>query len=97
MLRYAALLVVVGVGLAIMGIAVGWGLQHDWPLLDAAYLRRVEVARVGDLKSVIVAQGAETALRINVFADGTWLILGAIVVAIGVHGLCVVGTRGPQA
>ena len=38
---------------------------------------------------LFVAEARQNIHRINVFADVVWALLGAIVAAIGIHGLCI--------
>lgn len=41
-----------------------------------------------DMSVLFVAEARQNIHRINVFADVVWALLGAIVAAIGIHGLC---------
>jgi hypothetical protein len=67
----------------------GYFLFSDWAALSAAFTRFERVAAGnGDLRSVFIAQSLQQTYRINCFADGLGVLLGAILAAIGVHGLC---------
>jgi hypothetical protein len=41
------------------------------------------------MPTLFVAEAQQNIHRINLFADVVWALLGAIVGAIGIHGLCV--------
>ena len=45
-------------------------------------------ARGGDLREIVIAQGFDSIYRLNCFADGVGLLLGALLFGLGVHGLC---------
>jgi hypothetical protein len=88
-MRWIVLSLVVVAGLLTVAVSVHYALQ-DWAALNREYARFERVsAGNADLRSVIVTEGHQNAFRINVFADGTWVLLGAILAAIGIHGLCV--------
>lgn len=88
-MRQAVLLLfIVLPGLAAVGVC-GYFLFSDWTALSAAFSRFERVAAGnGDLRSVFIAQSLQQAYRINCFADGVGVLLGAILAAVGVHGLC---------
>lgn len=63
---------------------------QDWVALQAAYANFARVADTsGDLSILFVAEAKQNIHRINLFADVVWALLGAIVAAIGIHGICV--------
>lgn len=75
-------------------LVCGYFLFKDWAALSAAFARfESVVANGGDLRRVIIAQAYQQTFRINCFADGVGVLLGAILAAIGVHGLCTLPTR----
>lgn len=87
-MRYVLLigaLIVPGIaGVVIFGY---YGLV-DWAALDAAYqdydsLRQTTT----DLSALFVANAQQMNHRINVFAEGVWVLLSAILAAIGIHGI----------
>lgn len=88
-MRQATLILfVVLPGLAAV-IVCGYYLFSDWTALNAAFARFERVAASGaDLRSLFVAQSLQQSFRINCFADGVGVLLGAILGAIGLHGLC---------
>jgi len=45
-------------------------------------------ASEADLREVFVAWAAQDIHRVNLAADGTWFLLGALLMGLGVHGLC---------
>ncbi|MGJ5675816.1 MAG: hypothetical protein ACR9NN_19725 [Nostochopsis sp.] len=62
----------------------------EWVTLDAAHKNYQQVAKspsvkVGDL---LVAEAAENRHRINCFAEGVGVLLGGVIAAIGIHGIC---------
>ena len=63
---------------------------QDWAALQRAYgeFARVAVSS-SDMRVLFVAEARQNIHRINLFADVVWALLGAIVAAIGIHGLCV--------
>ena len=61
----------------------------DWAALQAAYAHYEQVAgKSQDLRAVFVAEAQQNIHRVNLFADGVWTLLSAILGAIGLHGIC---------
>lgn len=53
-----------------------------------AYQRYQDVvATTTDLAPIFVAESQQNIHHINVFAEGVWVMLSAILAAIGLHGL----------
>lgn len=68
--------------------------DKDWAALQNAYADFAHVAATSsDMSLLFVAEAKQNIHRINLFADGVWALLGAIVAAIGIHGLCVNSER----
>jgi hypothetical protein len=65
---------------------------QDWAILQGAqeHFRRV-AARPTTFSALFVAEAQQNTHRINLFADVVWALLGAIIAAIGIHGLCTIG------
>ncbi|MHB9131671.1 MAG: hypothetical protein ACYDBB_11360 [Armatimonadota bacterium] len=62
----------------------------DWAALQADYANFARVAAgSGSMRALTVAEAFQNIHRINLFADGVWVLLSAIFAAIGVHGMCV--------
>jgi hypothetical protein len=62
----------------------------EWAALDRAYRNYEQLSRSGaGARELSIAQSAEVRHRINCFAEGIGVLLGGVIVAIGVHGLCV--------
>ena len=63
---------------------------QDYAALQKAYMNFSRLAGASsDMSVLFVAEAKQNIHRINVFADVVWALLGAIVGAIGIHGLCV--------
>ena len=81
------------------GVAVStysaYFLFPEWTALDASYQQYQKVARSSSptVQALLIAEAAENRHRINCFAEGVGVLLGGVVAAIGVHGLCTVSKR----
>jgi len=96
MRRTALWLFVVAPGVAAIFVC-GYYLFSDWAALNVAYARFERVASEGgDLRALFLAQSLDQVFRINCFADGVGVMLGAILAALGVHGLCVMTATEPE-
>jgi len=63
---------------------------QDWAQLQKSYAYFSYVAaHSNSMNELFVAEAKQNIHRINVFADVVWALLGAIIAAIGIHGLCV--------
>lgn len=62
----------------------------DWAALQKAYAHFSRLTGASSsLSALFVAEARQNIHRINLFADVVWALLGAIIAAIGIHGLCV--------
>lgn len=62
----------------------------DWAELQKAYAHFARVTSSSSEMSVLfVAEAKQNIHRINLFADVVWALMGALIAAIGIHGLCV--------
>ena len=79
----------------IAGILIfGYFALIDWQTLQRAYQNFAEVAQQStNLQTVLVAEAQQNIQRINLFADGVWALLSAILAAIGLHGICTLPRR----
>ncbi len=60
----------------------------DWSALQSAYAHFEQVAsKSPEMRTVFVAEAEQNIHRLNLFADGVWALLSAILGAIGLHGL----------
>jgi len=60
-------------GVSVSGVSLYWGLLKDMPALEhAVYMNN---------------QNAEIRHRINVFADGTWVLLGNLITVCSIAGI----------
>ncbi len=92
-MRWSVLLFVTGCGLVAVAVS-GYYLFYDWAALNAAWVRFEKLAMsAADLRSIVLADARQNAFRINCFADGVGVLLGGILAAIGLHGLCTLPRR----
>jgi hypothetical protein len=76
-------------GLVAVVIFAYFSLQ-DWSALQSSYLRYREVAAAHpSMQALYTAHAEQNIHRLNLFAEGVWTLLSAIIAAIGIHGLCV--------
>lgn len=62
---------------------------QDWAALQKAYTDFARLAATSNsMSTLFVAEARQNIHRINLFADVVWALLGAIIAAIGIHGLC---------
>jgi hypothetical protein len=83
----ALLLLVVLPGLLAVVVS-GYFLSLDWAALRAAFRVLEHALRRGDLRAIAAADAMDRVYRTNCFADGVGVLLGALLFAVGVHGLC---------
>lgn len=83
------LLLVVLPGLS-ASLVCGYYLLPEWAALEASYknYRQVSQSPNATEKDVFVAKTAQEIHRINCFAEGMGLLLGAVIFSVGIHGLC---------
>ncbi len=85
--RFALLFLLVLPGVAGM-VVFGFYALIDWAELDQAYLAFEQaIQATADLNTLFAEATKQNNHRINVFAEGTWFLLSAIVAAIGIHGI----------
>ena len=66
----------------------------DWAALIEAYKHFEQITQSkASLETLFVAEAQQNIHRINLFADGVWTLLSAIIVSIGIHGLCTIPRR----
>lgn len=82
----ALLLIVPGIA----GITIfGYFALIDWDALQKTYRAYEAIAQSSsDLPTLFTAEAQQNIHRINLFADGVWTLLSAILAAIGIHGIC---------
>jgi hypothetical protein len=87
-MRRLVLVLIVMAGLAAVVIS-GSNTLRDWAALKVR-LGEFEVlaAHGADLPALFVAEARQNVHRVNCFAEGIGVLLGAILAAIGLHGLC---------
>lgn len=61
----------------------------DFALLRGAYAHLLKLTPSSSVQTILLAEAQQNAHRINVFADGTWTLLSAIIVTLGLNGLAV--------
>jgi len=79
----------------VLGVVIfGYYCLIDWAALQADYAHYVQVAAsTADLRAVFIAESQQNIHRINLFAEGVWALLAAILAAIGVHGIVQIRVR----
>ncbi|HEU4753007.1 MAG TPA: hypothetical protein VFU47_07850 [Armatimonadota bacterium] len=88
-MRIAALLLAAVLPGAAVVAVCSYFLLQDWAALGRAFTNFEALARSGaDLRALHVAGVYEQAYRTNCFAEGIGVLLGALLAAVGVHGLC---------
>jgi hypothetical protein len=81
-------LLIVLPGVAAVAVS-GYYLFRDWAALNVAYARFQQLAGGNaDLRALFIADAVQNIHRLNCFAEGIGVLLGAILAAIGIHGLC---------
>lgn len=87
-LRLSALWLVTLLGILAFTVS-GYYVLQDWAALNM-YYARFETLTMSNasMRSLFIAQAHQNAFRINCFADGVGVLLGALVAAVGIHGLC---------
>jgi len=60
-------------GIGVSAVSLYWGLLKDMPALEQAV--------------IVGSQNAEMRHRINVFADGTWVLLGNLITVASIAGI----------
>jgi len=69
----------------------GYYLCLDWAALRAADARFEQLAQQNaGLNALFIAEARESVHRLNCFAEGVGVLLGGILAAIGLHGLCLI-------
>lgn len=90
MIRIIPLFLLVAFGSS-LAIVFTYFLLIDWAALDAAYVNFSAISEnPPDLISLFSAQAFQNIHRINVFAEGVWVLQSLILAAIGLHGICTV-------
>lgn len=85
--------------LTVLGL-VGVLVFGSYALVDYAALRHDYTTWIGaanshnpSVQALLIAESRQNAHRINLFADGTWTLLAAVVAAIGLHAWCSRGSK----
>lgn len=83
------LLFVVLPGLGASAISAYY-LFPDWTALDKSHINYQAIVQspTSRERELSIAQAAENRHRINCFAEGMEVLLGGVIMAIGIHGLC---------
>ena len=86
----ALLLVILLVLPGIVGSAIfGYFALIDWDALQKAYFQFDTIAQSNaNFPAIFVAEARQNIHRMNLFAEGVWMLLSTILAAIGIHGLC---------
>lgn len=83
------LLVLPGLGASTIS---AYYLLPEWTALENSHQNFQKVARspASGERDLLIAQAAENRHRINCFAEGVGVLLGGVIAAIGIHGICIV-------
>ncbi|HEY9651460.1 MAG TPA: hypothetical protein V6C95_12405 [Coleofasciculaceae cyanobacterium] len=95
MIRQAILLVLVVLpGFAAATVSTYY-LFPEWIALENSHRNFQKVAQspTSDERDLMIAQAAENRHRINCFAEGVGVLLGGVMAAIGIHGMCTLPKR----
>ncbi|MBD2127210.1 hypothetical protein NDI39_00650 [Microcoleus sp. ZQ-A2] len=62
----------------------------DWTALDKSHknYQRIAQSPTSRERDLLIAQAAENRHRMNCFAEGIGILMGGVIMAIGIHGLC---------
>jgi hypothetical protein len=83
-------------GLGAAGLSAFY-LLPEWTTLDASHRNFQRVASNNPtVQALLVAEAAENRHRINCFAEGVGVLFGGVMVAVGVHGLCLLPRDQPE-
>lgn len=93
---WALVLLVVIPGGCFSGFSAYW-LFRDWAALTASHQRFEQVAAANPSPTeLMIATAAEQRHRINCLAEGVGVLLGGVIWAIGIHGLCTLPSQLPN-
>ncbi len=85
---WALVLLVIIPGGSFSGVSAYW-LFRDWAALTASYQSLVQIAAANPTQAdLMLAVAAEQRHRTNCLAEGVGVLLGGVIWAIGIHGLC---------
>jgi hypothetical protein len=83
-------------GLLVAAVS-GYFLLQDWAALQRSFAQFEQLAAQGaDLRALFVAEARQNLHRLNCFAEGVGVLLGMILAAIGLHGLCLLPRSGSR-
>jgi predicted PurR-regulated permease PerM len=89
-MRAAALWLTVILPGLLVTVVSSYYLLRDWAALGRAFARWEHLAATSaDARSLMIADTYQQVFRMNCFAEGVGVLLGVILAAIGIHGLCV--------
>jgi hypothetical protein len=95
MLKLIPLYLVVILGMAGMAI-FGYYALVDWNALQVAYDNFAAIAaNAPDMPALFAAEAQQNIHRINLFAEGVWVLQSALLVAVGLHGICTTANKRP--
>jgi hypothetical protein len=93
--RILLLLLLVVVPGAIVTLICVYYLGPEWQALEQSYQDFQAIANAGSSSTALyIARAAEDRHRINCFAEGVGALLGLVIVAIGIHGICLLPGSG---
>ncbi|MBD2354732.1 hypothetical protein H6G41_08830 [Tolypothrix sp. FACHB-123] len=78
-------------GLAVVGVSLYWFIL-DYAALGKAenYIEKLAKDKQANDRQLDYAYHRTLAHRINVFADGTWGLIGGVITGLGIHGIATI-------
>jgi hypothetical protein len=93
-IRAVSLIAITLAGLLVVA-ACAMYLAQDWTALKSAQASFERLSASGaDLRALFLADARQNIHRTNCFAEGIGVLLGGILAAIGLHGLCLLPRLG---
>lgn len=91
--RLILLLLLIVPGVMVTAVCIHYALL-DWNQLQPSYNKfQWQVGIGAGMRDLFITEAAQNIHRLNLFADGVWALLGAILAGIGIHGLCLLPAK----
>jgi hypothetical protein len=98
MIKSAILLVFVVLPGFAASVLSAYYLFPEWVALERhqRYYQQLSESPSSTMRDLSIAQAAENRHRINCFAEGVGVLLGGVIAAIGIHGLCTLPPKNAE-